>query len=73
VAYSTYNDRARGGASLGQTLSTLTANLAHRFAQVRAHRSTLRELAQLSDRELADIGIHRANIGTIAQDAAYRA
>ena len=73
MAYVTHNDRALGGASIGHTLSTLTANLAHRFAQFRAHRSTLNELAQLSDRELADIGIHRANISTVARNTAYRA
>ena len=73
MAYTTHNDRALGGASLGQTLSTLKANLAQRFAQFRAYRTTLNELSQLSDRELADMGIHRANIGAIARDAAYRA
>ncbi|MCA8881621.1 MAG: DUF1127 domain-containing protein [Rhodobacteraceae bacterium] len=35
-----------------------------------AYRATVRELSAITDRELADIGLHRANIQDVAQDAA---
>ncbi len=72
MATSIHNDHAFG-ASLGRTLSDLRTSLVHRFIQMRTYRSTLNDLAQLSDRDLADIGVHRANLGEIARDAAYRA
>lgn len=43
------------------------------FADYRLYRQTLDELDALSDRELADLGISRLNITTIARDAAYGA
>lgn len=36
----------------------------------RRYRRTLAELSQLTDRELEDIGISRADIGTIARECA---
>ena len=45
------------------------ANLAQRWTRFR----TLKELSALSDHELADIGIHRANIGDVARGFASRA
>jgi len=68
-----HTDRASGGVSIGQTLSNLTANLARRFVQFRTYHRTLNELSTLSDHELADIGIHRANIGAVARGFATRA
>ena len=65
--------RASGGVSIGQTLSNLTANLARRFVQFRTYHRTLNELSKLTDHELADIGIHRANIGAVAHGFAARA
>ncbi|OYX40972.1 MAG: hypothetical protein B7Z02_17235 [Rhodobacterales bacterium 32-67-9] len=35
------------------------------------YRQTVRELAALSERDLADLGIHRSSITTIAMEAAY--
>ena len=69
MAYMTHNDHALDGASIWQPL----ANLAQRLVQYRAYRSTVNELVMLTDRELADLGIHRADIRDIAQDAAVRA
>ena len=69
----THSDHARGGASIWQPLPALKANLAQRLVQYRAYRSTVSELAMLTDRELADLGMHRADIRDIAQDAAVRA
>ncbi len=39
-------------------------------ARRRVYRQTVRELLVLSDRELADLGIHRSQISDIARQAA---
>ena len=39
------------------------------FNNWRLYRRTYRELAQLSERELSDLGIHRSQIPTIARQA----
>ena len=70
MAYVTHTERAFARPSI---LSELKANLAQRFEQYRAYRSTVSELAMLTDRELADFGIARADIHGIAQNAAYGA
>ena len=59
--------------SLGEGLSVLRGNLAERFARYRTYRTTLNELTMLTDRELADMGLHRGNIREIAFGAAYKA
>ena len=58
--------------SLGQGLSSLRTNLAERFARYRTYRTTLNELAMLTDRELADMGLHHSDMRTIAFEAAYK-
>ncbi len=73
MTYLTQNSRTVGGASIWQRLSDLTLGAAHRRAQDRAYRSTVRELSALSSRDLADMGIHRADIHDIARQAAYGA
>jgi uncharacterized protein YjiS (DUF1127 family) len=73
MSFSTHSDQTFAGASFWQILLTTTANLTHRRAQHRAYRSTVRELAMLSDRELADAGLHRGDIRDIAREAAYAA
>jgi uncharacterized protein YjiS (DUF1127 family) len=73
MTYVTHNDRALGGSSIGQSLSNLKTDLTQRLARLLAYRRTLNELARLSDRELADIGVHRANIGAVARGFASRA
>ncbi len=73
MAYATQTDRALGGATLTQRLGGARGTLAERFARYRTYRKTLNELAQLSDRDLADLGVHRADIAGIARDAAYGA
>ena len=40
-------------------------------AQRRVYNTTVRELAALGDRDLADLGIHRSNIRAIAYEAAF--
>ncbi len=49
----------------------LLARLAARLAAYRRFHETRRELDGLSDRDLADLGIHRSNIGDIAAQAAW--
>ena len=51
--------------------ANLRETLATRFANYRTFRATLNELSDLSDRELADLGLARANIKSIAYQAAY--
>ena len=72
MTYLSQTDRASGSVSIGQTLSNLTANVIQRWSQFRTCHRTLNELSMLSDHELADIGIHRANIGAVARGFAAR-
>lgn len=41
------------------------------YAKWRVYRKTVTELAALSDRDLADLGLSRSMISTIAHEAAY--
>lgn len=59
---------------------SLRARLAARLAEFRVarakhavYRRTVSELASLSDRDLADLGIGRGSIRAIAREAAYGA
>lgn len=52
-----------GFASLVETAKT-------RFARYRLYRQTVNELSDLSDRELADLGLHRSMIRRLAMQAA---
>ena len=73
MAYATQSDRALAGQTLGQRFADLRATLAERAARYRTYRQTLTELANLSDRDLADLGVSRVDIRDIARDAAYGA
>ena len=68
MAYATQTDRTFGTAATG-----LRASLVERLARYRTYRQTMGELASLSDRELSDLGLTRADIGTVAREAAYAA
>ena len=57
-------------ASLGERLTMVRAALADRYTKYQVYRTTVGELSSLSDRELADLGIHRTEIGEIARNAA---
>ncbi|MEM6595637.1 MAG: DUF1127 domain-containing protein [Pseudomonadota bacterium] len=48
------------------------ADLTERAARAKVYRTTLGELKELSNRELADLGIHRSEIKRIAYEAAYK-
>ena len=73
MATTIHSTRFSDTGSLGQRLSDLRTTLAGYFAQYRAYRTTRRELGMLTDRELADLGMHRSNIREIALEAAYKA
>ena len=57
-------------APLFPALSNWAETLRARRAAYRTYRTTYNELKHLSDRELADIGIHRSMIRSIAKEAA---
>ncbi len=69
MTYTTHTQRA----SLWQQLSDLRADLAKRRAQQRVYRTTVDELSALSNRDLLDMGIDRADIDTIARQHVYGA
>ncbi len=58
------------GASQGNRLATLIADLQDRLAKRRVFRTTLRELQGLSARELDDLGLNRTMLRRIAWQAA---
>lgn len=47
--------------------------LSERVAQYKLYRATINELQELSNRELADLGISRSMIKRLAYEAAYKA
>lgn len=59
------------GSTLGQRFAKLRSHYAASAAQRKVYRDTLRELEGLTDRDLADLGMHRANIKSVAYQAAY--
>lgn len=73
MATTFHTARLSNTGSFGQGLSGLRTTLAERFAQYRSYRTTLDELGMLTDRELADMGMHRSDIREIAFEAAYKA
>ena len=65
MAYTTMNRSA-------SRFRDLRATLSDTIARRRTYRQTVHELTQLSDRELADLGIARSMIRGIATETAYR-
>lgn len=63
--------RAQGG--LLSRFSDLRTTLAEKMARRAVYRRTLNELYSLSDRDLADLGIHRSQVRSIAWQAAQDA
>lgn len=58
------------GPSFMERIANLRAAYAERAAQRKIYRQTCNELYALSSRELADLGIHRSMIKSIALEAA---
>jgi uncharacterized protein YjiS (DUF1127 family) len=69
MAYATSNTHI-AHTSLTERFATVISNLFTKFALGMAEARYMTELSQLSDRELADIGINRVDIPAIARDAA---
>ncbi len=51
----------------------IVARIRQAIADYRLYLATLNELQQLNDRDLADLGIHRAMIREIARESVYGA
>ena len=62
--------RAARASSLDRTMSYRT-DLRARIEKYNVYRSTLRELSQLNDRDLAELGLDRSMIRNVAMQAAY--
>ena len=69
MAYAT--DTATVGISFGQRFTEFCASVMERMEKARVYRTTATELQNLSNRELADLGINRDAINGIAIQAAY--
>lgn len=70
MAYLT-NTRGTVRSDILGRLSAFVTNTKTRVEQYRIFRKTVDELSTLTDRELADLGINRSMIRSIATDAAY--
>ncbi|WP_341861937.1 DUF1127 domain-containing protein [Gymnodinialimonas sp. 57CJ19] len=69
MAYETGNRSIT--ASFGQRLADLRDTATEAYNNWRVYHRTLRELQDLSNRELADLGISRSTVTRIAMEAAY--
>lgn len=59
------------GTSFGQRIADIRATLTDRMVRAKVYRTTVTELSNLTDRDLADLGIARSSIRGIALEAAY--
>jgi len=59
------------GATLGTWFHTFRSDFAEQRQRRRIYSQTYRELAEMSDRDLQDIGISRLRIEEVAREAAY--
>lgn len=57
--------------SLGTRLGEIRTAFAEAFAAWRLYRTTLKQLRELSDRELEDLGLSRTSLPRIAREATY--
>lgn len=65
------NTTRAAGFGLRARIGAWLDTLAERNAKYRLYRRTLAELDYLSNRELADLGLHRSMIRSVAYEAAY--
>ena len=73
MAFAHDTHRAHQDLSLLGWFRDLRTDLADRVAKFRLYRETLNELSSLTDRELEDLGLHRAILPEVARTAAYAA
>ncbi|MEN8889062.1 MAG: DUF1127 domain-containing protein [Celeribacter marinus] len=52
-------------------ITSFFAGLSERYARYNVYRETMNELSELSDRDLADLGLARSTIKSVAFEAAY--
>ncbi|WP_371157076.1 DUF1127 domain-containing protein [Jannaschia sp. 2305UL9-9] len=71
MAFTTYGNTAGASISLRDRLVARLATLRTDWANWRLYRQTVNELSDLSNRELADLGLSRSMIRSIALEAAY--
>lgn len=62
-----HRDNIAGNGAIAKFL----ANARNHMARRAVYRQTLRELGELSNRELADLGLSRSNIRSVAYEAAW--
>ena len=65
------NTITRSGSTTFDRISAFFAGVADKGRRYGVYRQTLRELDALSDRDLNDLGLHRAMIEDVALQAAY--
>lgn len=58
-------------ATIAERVATVLRMIGDAVEKRRVYRQTVRELSELSERDLADLGIHPSMISAIAQEAAY--
>jgi len=69
-----YNEIAQRSDLVERTLAALAQffeTAAARHATRRVYKTTLTELNELSNRELADLGMHRSELKRVAWESAY--
>lgn len=72
MAFASNTTNARS-TNLSARFAALTADWRAALERRRVYRQTLNELLALSDRELADLGLHRSQLRSIAWQAAHDA
>ncbi len=70
MALTAYYSFAANGIADGVVAAV--ANIAESFRNKNEVRKTVRELQSLSNRELADLGLHRSEIRRVAMQAVYK-
>ena len=73
MAFAHETHRAQQELTVFAWFRDLRTELADRVAKFRLYRETLNELTSLTDRELEDLGLHRAGLADVARAAAYAA
>ena len=71
MAYASDLQTANNG--FADRFAALTKNLGARIARYKAYRTTMSELAALSDAELRDLGLCRGQIRSVAYEHVYDA
>jgi len=69
MAYTTHINSTSTGV-FGR-IAEFRRSLGERSARYATYRKTLKELSNLTDRDLSDLGIHRSQIASLAKDSAY--